>query len=329
MSSVDAVRAALAAPDAASSEQQVHEIIAAQLQILTSDSEVLVTGYFNHSWVPDFLIRSGQGEQRGVYLRFDIEDPGFTDDLHYLAAARPVFIDLLSASASAGDIPGGALRDPLTGVEGEDVNGVLVIGISAVARLAERVVREDSLRRASHELIVGGHGLVDEQTADAIIENWEAVGVQTRSDRPAAYADAFIDLARYMRAAAALPVGQPLLEAQTLSRTVDPFTPDQQWVARLVQPTSFRDAQTIADALKNATPVVMDVQNTPRDVARRLIDFASGLAYALDGEVGRMADEVFLFVPQGTARLARRVGRRTETPSYVSPALQPRRQGSR
>jgi hypothetical protein len=317
MSTIDAVRAALAEPDTALSQQQVHEIIGTRLQALTSDSELLVTGYFNHSWAPDFLIRSGQREQRSVYLRFDVYDPGFADDLHYLAGVRPIFIDLVPASTPPGERGLQGSQDPLGDLQGDDIDAVLVIDISAVERLADRVEEDVSLRRASHELILGGHGLVDEAAADTIIDSWQTLAAAIDTERPSALVSAIAGLAGFMRPAAALPIAQPLLARETLSRTVDPFTPTAQWVARLIEPTSFSDAQTIADSLKNGTPVVMDVRNTPRDVAKRLVDFASGLTYALDGEVGRMSESVFLLVPEGTARLARREPPQQQTPTFL------------
>jgi cell division inhibitor SepF len=66
----------------------------------------------------------------------------------------------------------------------------------------------------------------------------------------------------------------------------------------LVVPKSFNDAQQIADQFKDAIPVILNLQNTETDLSKRLIDFASGMTYALDGGMQRIADKVFLLTPR-------------------------------
>ncbi|MEX2194731.1 MAG: cell division protein SepF [Thermoleophilaceae bacterium] len=66
----------------------------------------------------------------------------------------------------------------------------------------------------------------------------------------------------------------------------------------LVVPKSFNDAQQIADQFKDAIPVILNLQGTENDLSKRLIDFASGLTYALDGGMQRIADKVFLLTPR-------------------------------
>ena len=66
----------------------------------------------------------------------------------------------------------------------------------------------------------------------------------------------------------------------------------------LVVPKSFNDAQQIADQFKDAIPVILNLQGTDTELAKRLIDFASGLTYALDGGMQRIADKVFLLTPK-------------------------------
>ena len=65
-----------------------------------------------------------------------------------------------------------------------------------------------------------------------------------------------------------------------------------------VRPRRFDQAQEVADKFKDGQPVIMNLEGTEREVARRLIDFASGLTYALDGGMQRVADKVFLLTPQ-------------------------------
>jgi len=66
----------------------------------------------------------------------------------------------------------------------------------------------------------------------------------------------------------------------------------------LVMPKNFNDAQIIADKFKGDVPVILNLQTSETELAKRLIDFASGLTYALDGGMQRVADKVFLLTPK-------------------------------
>ena len=66
----------------------------------------------------------------------------------------------------------------------------------------------------------------------------------------------------------------------------------------LVIPKSFNDAQQVADKFKDSIPVVLNLQGEETDLSKRLIDFASGLTYALDGGMQRIADKVFMLTPR-------------------------------
>ncbi|HEY8107374.1 MAG TPA: cell division protein SepF, partial [Gaiellaceae bacterium] len=66
----------------------------------------------------------------------------------------------------------------------------------------------------------------------------------------------------------------------------------------LVLPRSFNDAQQIADKFKQSIPVILNLQGTDTELSKRLIDFASGLTYALNGGMQRVADKVFLLTPR-------------------------------
>ena len=63
-------------------------------------------------------------------------------------------------------------------------------------------------------------------------------------------------------------------------------------------PRSFNDAQSVADKFKDSVPVILNLQNADPDLAKRLIDFSSGLTYALNGGMQRVADKVFLLTPR-------------------------------
>jgi len=66
----------------------------------------------------------------------------------------------------------------------------------------------------------------------------------------------------------------------------------------LVVPKSFNDAQQVADRFKDSIPVILNLQGAEIDLSKRLIDFASGLTYALDGGMQRIADKVFMLTPR-------------------------------
>jgi cell division inhibitor SepF len=66
----------------------------------------------------------------------------------------------------------------------------------------------------------------------------------------------------------------------------------------LVIPRSFNDAQSIADKFKESVPVILNLQSADAELAKRLIDFSSGLTYALNGGMQRVADKVFLLTPR-------------------------------
>ncbi len=67
--------------------------------------------------------------------------------------------------------------------------------------------------------------------------------------------------------------------------------------ATILAPRSFGDAKVLADEFKSNTPLVMNLQEVDRELARRLIDFASGICYALNGGMEKLAPQVFLLVP--------------------------------
>jgi cell division inhibitor SepF len=65
----------------------------------------------------------------------------------------------------------------------------------------------------------------------------------------------------------------------------------------VMEPRGFNDAQEVGDRLKAGQPVILNLQGVDRDLQRRLIDFSSGLAYALSGTMSKAADQVFLLTP--------------------------------
>ncbi len=85
--------------------------------------------------------------------------------------------------------------------------------------------------------------------------------------------------------------------ARPSTPSVRPMSPGDSAKVQVVAPTRFGDAKEIADCLKGNRPVIVNLQVADRDLQRRMIDFCSGVTYALSGEMEKVADEVFLLAP--------------------------------
>jgi cell division inhibitor SepF len=88
----------------------------------------------------------------------------------------------------------------------------------------------------------------------------------------------------------------------------------------LVLPRSFNDAQQIADKFKHQIPVIVNLQSADQDLSKRLIDFSSGLTYALNGNMQRVADRVFLLTPYNVEVSAEERARALERGGFFNQA---------
>lgn len=95
-------------------------------------------------------------------------------------------------------------------------------------------------------------------------------------------------------------VGEPS-SIRTISReeVAEATAPPQQPLGRVhfVEPRAYDDAKEVGDRLKDAVPVIMNLQGVEDDLYKRLTAFASGLAYGIDGNVQRLAPRVYLITP--------------------------------
>ncbi len=66
----------------------------------------------------------------------------------------------------------------------------------------------------------------------------------------------------------------------------------------IIKPSSFEDTQQIADELKNKQSVLLNLSDVEHQLATRIIDFISGVIYALDGNVEKVSEGIFLFAPE-------------------------------
>ena len=78
---------------------------------------------------------------------------------------------------------------------------------------------------------------------------------------------------------------------------VRPITPMHGAKVHVVAPSRFADAQEIGDRFKNGQPVIVNLETNDRELSRRMIDFCSGVTYALSGSMDKVADQVFLLTP--------------------------------
>ena len=104
---------------------------------------------------------------------------------------------------------------------------------------------------------------------------------------------------------------------QSRLRTVEAPAPAK---VHLVVPRSFNDAQQIADRFKASIPVIINLQSADTELSKRLIDFASGLTYALDGSMQRVADKVFLLTPRNVELSAEERARALERGGFYNQA---------
>jgi cell division inhibitor SepF len=96
--------------------------------------------------------------------------------------------------------------------------------------------------------------------------------------------------------AAAAPAGQPGLARGARGNLVSLPTPRKQEIV-VLEPASFADAREIAESLKVKKCILLNMRKTDKELARRIVDFLSGISYAMEGNSQKVADNIFLFVP--------------------------------
>ena len=89
---------------------------------------------------------------------------------------------------------------------------------------------------------------------------------------------------------------EPVSSSRT--RVLRPVGEDSDVKVHLVIPRNFNDAQQVADQFKRSVPVILNLQTTDHELSKRMIDFCSGLTYALEGGMQRIAEKIFLLTPR-------------------------------
>ncbi|HHW11033.1 MAG TPA: cell division protein SepF [Firmicutes bacterium] len=91
---------------------------------------------------------------------------------------------------------------------------------------------------------------------------------------------------------------------QTTAGPVTRTTADHlqaRWRISILEPVRFEDVQEICDHLKQRRPVLISVEGVDKELSKRIIDFVSGTTYAIDGQVQRVSEGIFLFAPPNVA----------------------------
>jgi cell division inhibitor SepF len=86
--------------------------------------------------------------------------------------------------------------------------------------------------------------------------------------------------------------------APSVSASVRPIPSPAAPKVHLVVPTSFHEAQEIGERFRGGQPVIINLGGVDRDLKRRLVDFAAGLIYGLNGEMQRVGESVFMLTPK-------------------------------
>lgn len=151
--------------------------------------------------------------------------------------------------------------------------------------------------------IKGVINIPDEDYYDeAVDDNFGGPSLRVAEERPARRsardknADRGIDREDRFESTQFTPRAKERAFGQDPSKVVNIHTTTQLQVV-LVKPERFEEAAEIADNLNEKRTVVLNLESANRDVARRLVDFLSGVAYANSGQIKRVANSTFIITP--------------------------------
>ena len=85
----------------------------------------------------------------------------------------------------------------------------------------------------------------------------------------------------------------------------------------LFHPSTFNDTSKAADDLRNKKAVILNMENVDKAMARRVVDFLSGCAYAVDGKVKKVAQSTYLFCPHNMDVVGDLENLQGEVESYI------------
>ena len=130
----------------------------------------------------------------------------------------------------------------------------------------------------------------DEELEDEYEDEFEPVSRSDRMDRTAGER-------AERRATKAQDTGVLAPEPERRSNKVVNIHTTTQLQVVLVKPERFENASEIADHLREKRTVVLNLESTNKDIARRLLDFLSGVAYANEGKIKKVAISTYIITP--------------------------------
>ncbi len=89
----------------------------------------------------------------------------------------------------------------------------------------------------------------------------------------------------------------PSRRASSRSSRASKFEDAPQMKLVIMQPGNFEESRDIANHLKERKPIVVNLEYVDKNVSRRVVDFLSGAVYALDGDIRKVANHIFLITP--------------------------------
>lgn len=146
-------------------------------------------------------------------------------------------------------------------------------------------------------------GLVDEDQVEVEVDHHEAGPVGAPEDqrkvRPLTPPEGRrIEPPPATSRTAAAPASTATVRPAPASSSMRAIKPNPQTNILVVE--EFGDAKILADWIRDRIPVVMDLRRTDSELMRRVIDFSSGLIYALDGRMRKVGDSLVLITPEGS-----------------------------
>lgn len=127
---------------------------------------------------------------------------------------------------------------------------------------------------------------------DEYVEEVEATGPRPHDDAPAEN--------NVRRISSARPTPRPRtmddVRTERISQRAQPMS---HTTVHYTAPMTFNEVEEVGDRFRNDIPVIMNLAGASESVAKRVLDFASGLIYGLDGRIERVGERVFLLTPRG------------------------------
>lgn len=179
-------------PDWEASVEGVRNAVITEVKTLDPDLRIHYTGYFNHSYAPDFVLaweQSGERASRDLYLRFDVMRKAFVEDLRHLRDERPLFLGM-TETADGNDGQHGFEYD----LEDGDPDERCLVTVASAIGEWEELTDDGSESLATSALIRGGRGLLDDvgaaRVGQAVAEGIPAVLAGEEPDKVAAALEA-------------------------------------------------------------------------------------------------------------------------------------------